>query len=241
MLITFTEEEQQHIKEVQESFAPEWERLTALINEKDNLEEPARDEIIDLYMKRQAVYDSMVEVLDAYCDQCQRERFEPTRAAGTHAIIQDAKAQAPIILEIIHRETVREYEGLNAEAVYDRGVGIIKKGKFFVNADYATNWLKEELKLHIEALRDDNYNLQMLLTAIIEAVEASPYTDKEKPGQAQAAEVLAFKHLPLSITPDNAIFKANMPMYHGKATDALATLSHKDVTENPMHILFYGL
>ena len=242
MLIEFTPEEQQHIKEVQESFTPEWERLTAKIHGYEDIgaerDEKTRKELGELYMQRQAVYDSMVEVLDAYSLQCQQERFEPIRAAGAHAIVESARHQAPIILEYIHRQTIRDYEGLNAEALASMGLGTTKKGKFFVNADYATKWLKEELKLHIEALRGDNHNLQTLLKAIIEAVEVSPYTDKEKAAQTtkkqEEAEALAFKHIPLSITPDSAIFKANMPMYHGKATDALASITHKDITENPI-------
>ena len=107
MLIEFTQEEQQHIKEIQESYKPEWERLTGLIESATD-----KEERLQLIIQQQAIYDSMAEVLDAYADKCQRKRFEPIRMSGAAAVILDAKAQAPHILEMIHRETVREFEGM---------------------------------------------------------------------------------------------------------------------------------
>jgi len=234
MLITFTEEEQKHIKDIQDSFSPEWERLTSLIHAATDKEAE-----LNLLIQRQAVYDSMIEMLDAYNLQCQQVRFDEIKRDGVHAIVMHAKGQAPHILEFIHRETVRDFDGTSAEDLERLGIGTVKKGRLYVYAEYATKWLKDELRLHIEAVKDDKDNLQTLLAAIIEAVEVSPYTEADPAGKKTAAgapeqEALAFKHKPLSITPDSAIYKANMPMYHGKATDALTTLSHRDITENPI-------
>lgn len=235
MLIEFTQEEQQHIKDIQEGFKPEWERLTAEIDAATD-----KEVRLQLVIQQQAVYDSMVEVLDAYADKCQRERFDKKFNALTpvSVIIEDARQQAPIILEYIHRETVREFEGISAEELESIGIGTVKKGKLYVNADYATKWLKDELRLHIESVKADKDNLKKLLAALIKAVEESPYTcgadtTRTKGGQTEP-QALEFKHTPLSILPDSAIFKANMPMYHGKATDALAVLTHKNLTENPI-------
>ena len=133
-------------------------------------------------------------------------------------------------MSYIHRDTAKMCEHLDAEALHNLGIGSLKKSTFYVNSKYATDWLKSELRLHIEALREDPAALQELLQEIIEAVNSSPFTDD----QTQGGNFSSVNHLPLSITPDSAIFKANMPMYHGKATDALATLSSKDVTENPI-------
>lgn len=232
MLIDFTEEQQQHIKEIQEAYKVEWDRLALLKNSTTNKE--MRDQFIT---QMQAVYDSMVEVLDAYSMKCQREYFEKFKNGTAYDIVNHAREQVPRILEFMHRDIVREYEGLSEVALKDLeflGMGIVKRGKFYFFTDYATRIVREELQLHIEALRDDKDNLQTLLKTIIEAAEASPYTDNSKPTKAQEEEALAFKHLPLSIMSDSAIFKSNMPMYHGKATDALATLSHRDITENPL-------
>jgi hypothetical protein len=83
--------------------------------------------------------------------------------------------------------------------------------------------MREVLQRHIEALKDkpEGAQLQGIVDSI---VQASPYTVDPAAAPAKA-EI---------ITADSAIFKANMPMYHGKATDALATLSSKDITANPI-------
>jgi len=225
MLITYTPEEQQHINEVQASYKQEWEALEAKINDATDTEE--RNALVLQY---QAIYESMVEVLDAFSDKCQRERFEAIKAGGADAIIENAKQQTPIMLQSMHRETAKLADNLTADDLQKAGMGTIKKSTFYINADYAIDWLKSELRLHIDALMGDKAKLKELLEAVIEEVNESPLVDNKK----SKTEVLSIKHLPLSITPDSAIFKANMPMYHGKATDALAAFSSRDVIENPI-------
>lgn len=134
MIIEFTPEELQHIKEIQDSYTPEWERLNALIEEQD----PAatKEERADLLMRQQALYDSMVEMLDAYSDQCQRQRFALIKG-GAKGIIENARQQAPIILSYIHRDTAKMCEHLDAEALHNLGIGSLKKSTFYVNSKYA--------------------------------------------------------------------------------------------------------
>ncbi len=81
--------------------------------------------------------------------------------------------------------------------------------------------MREVLAKHIEALKDkpEGAQLQGIVDSI---VQASPYTVDPDAAPAKA-EI---------ITADSAIFKANMPMYHGKATDVLAALSNRDITAN---------
>lgn len=83
--------------------------------------------------------------------------------------------------------------------------------------------LREVLARHTEALKDkpEAAQLQEIVDGI---VKKSPYT-VDPAAAPEKAEI---------ITADSAIFKANMPMYHGKATDALATLSSRDITANPI-------
>lgn len=89
-------------------------------------------------------------------------------------------------------------------------------------AGTATYIMREVLARHTEALKDKPEAAQ--LQSIVDSVIAkSPYTVDPAAAPAKA-EI---------ITADSAIFKANMPMYHGKATDALAGLSNKDIMENP--------
>lgn len=90
-------------------------------------------------------------------------------------------------------------------------------------AGTTTYILREVLAKHTEALKDkpEGSQLQGIVDSI---VQASPYTVAPEAAPVKA-EI---------ITADSAIFKANMPMYHGKATDALSTLSSKDITANPI-------
>lgn len=231
MLIEFTPEEQKHINDIQEAIMPEWERLTVLL--KGTTNEEARQPIL---LQRQAVYDGMVEELNAYVDKCQRERFERIRRGGVPAIIAHAKEQCPLMLERMHKELVQDTEGLPEEELAFMGVGSVKKGQFYIYADFATKRLKEELRPHIEAVLDDKDALKRLLSVIIEAVDRSPLTEKTPEDEhTKAAEQEQFiRRMPLSVAPSSAILKANMPMYHGKATDALAALSSKDITANPI-------
>lgn len=90
-------------------------------------------------------------------------------------------------------------------------------------AGTTTYILREVLAKHIEALKDKPEGAQ-LQEAVEDIVNKSPYTI-DPAAVPVKAEI---------ITADNAIFKANMPMYHGKATDALATLSNRDITANPI-------
>ena len=83
--------------------------------------------------------------------------------------------------------------------------------------------LREVLRLHTEALKDkaEAASLQEIVEAII---YASPYTvdSTEAPRKAKV------------ITADSALFNTNIPMFSGKATEALATLSSRSITENPI-------
>ena len=89
----------------------------------------------------------------------------------------------------------------------------------FDAAGLVTYIMRDVLALHAAALKGKPEADQ--LQAIVDSVvEASPYTADEAPEKA------------VVITTDSAIFRANMPMYHGKATDALAALSGRTAEEN---------
>lgn len=199
MLIEFTQEEQRHIQDIQAEYAPERASLQQEI-EKARAAGAGREELLKLHTKQQALLDRLQEELEAFSNKCQRERFVEISAAGAAAIIAHAKEQAPVILEYIHRETEKEYGGFSSETLTKTRIGTAKHGTLFINANYATGWLKEELKLHIEALMENKPALQELLEAIIEAVEASPYTDSEEitDKTEKPVEVMRFRRSPLT-------------------------------------------
>lgn len=199
MLIEFTAEEQQHIQKIQADYAPEREQLQLAIEEA-RAAGAGKNELLKLRKRQQALLDSLQEELEAYSDKCQRERFKRIQAGGADAIIAHAKEQAPVILEYIHRDTVRDYGRLTPAALKELRIGTAKQGAIYVNANNATAWLKDELRLHIEALIDDKAHLQELLETIIEAVESSPYTDNEEitDRTERPLEVMRFRRNPLS-------------------------------------------
>lgn len=194
MLIDYTSEELQHIREIQETYKPEWNNLSILVETA-----PDKEERKALILQRQTLYNRMITELDAYADKCQHKRFEPIQAAGSAAIIQNAKTQAPGILEYIHKEILKENEGLNPKALVEMGIGITKKGRFYINTNYAMQALKNELKLHIDALTDDKPALQELLEALVETVEESDFTDGAEITETEKPiQIMRFRRSPLA-------------------------------------------
>ena len=168
MLFELTAAELKQMDAIRQSYQPERARLSSALLElqgKPDKEEERRR----LLIRQQAVLDSL--------DLAQRKRFKEIEKGGADAIIENAKAQAPTLLENIHFVTAQEYKDATAEALKSMGVGTLKAGALLVNANYATHALRSELYLHIEALRDNKDGLQALLEYLIELVEASPLTD----------------------------------------------------------------
>lgn len=209
MLIKFTAEEQQRIREIQESYQPKIEELRSKINalhdelsHKTSGKEASkkRKERSALLIQLQTIISSREEEVDAYNEKCQRERFATIQASGADAIIAHAKEQAPAILEYIHRDVGNEYSSLTPAELKKLRIGTAKQGVIYLNADTAASWLKEELRLHREALIDDKEHLQELLEAIIEAVENSPYTDSEEitDRTEKPVDVMRFRRSPLA-------------------------------------------
>lgn len=83
--------------------------------------------------------------------------------------------------------------------------------------------MREVLARHIEVFKALD-KAPFLQEVVANIVKDSPYTIDPAAAPVKA-EI---------ITADSAIFKTNMPMYHGKATDALAGLNKKDIQVNPI-------
>lgn len=173
MMIELTVEEKLQSQAIIDGYQPELEALrTAMAAARDN-----KEEWLSQQVKYQAAMDNMQEELDVFLDKIQRKRFEEIAQGGASAIINHAKEQLPVLLEDIHRITRRQYKETSADTLKNMGVGTLKGDKLILNANYATQALKTELYLHIEALKDNKDTLRELLEAIIEAVEVSDLTD----------------------------------------------------------------
>lgn len=174
MFIKFTDQELKHIEGIKNEYSPKLLELQAKIDEQKG------EERLTLTHERSILSIEYRERLEKYLDDIQRERFKAIKDQGTDAILDHAKEQAPLILEQIHKDTVQYYGYLKPQALKDAKIGTYKRGKLYVNANMATDWLKDELRLHAEALQGNKAAIQDLLEIIIEAVENSPYTDNQE-------------------------------------------------------------
>lgn len=198
MLIDLTAAEKKKTQEIIDSFQPERERIADAIEAARTAGD--QEEVTRLLIQQQAVIESLETALNAIFDKMQRKRFKPIKEAGTAAIIAHAKEQAPFLLEYIHTTTNNEYAGTTAELLKSMGIGTIKDGLLYLNANYALQALRDELKPHVEALSNDQQALTELLEVLVEAVEYSDYTDNTEltDGQQKPLEVMRFRRKPLN-------------------------------------------
>ena len=179
MIIEYTEAEQKKIQDIIGNYQPDRDRLAKAYNALlDELEK--EDERHKLLAQQQALMDSLQSEISTYIDKLQKERFKPIQEAGTEAIIANAKDQIPLILKQIHDDALRNYKNINSKALKELQLATRKNGELFVNTNFAIIYLKDELRLHLNALQNDKSALQDLLEIITEAVENSPLTDNEK-------------------------------------------------------------
>lgn len=186
MLIDLTENQIQHIQAIKDKYAPELARLKA---EKEASTGEDRKRVL---IQIQAQFDLMESELDAYADNIQRERFNAI-GHDPEGILEDAREQTPKILKALYDEISKDKEAYKKETA-------TKKGVLYIKANHAADWIKSELRLHVEELRENKDALQRLFTGIIEAVEASPLTDDTDIASEdiKANEVMRFRRSPLA-------------------------------------------
>lgn len=228
MLIQYTPEELKKIKKIQDKYAKRLQDLEsqrAKIGEEHGQDsEEFKKATAEISVNR---YEFEKEV-EAYVDQIQKERFKLIEAAGVDSILENAKQQMPEIIRLTYEETIRDYP---QEDLIALGIGANRKGAFVLTSEYVANVIFSELRLHIKSLHENRPAVVELLKAIIEAAENSDFTDHKKVIRDDNKPIDEAK-ITTPLMPDSAIFKLNMPMYHGKATDALVALSNRDLIVN---------
>lgn len=195
MIIKFTPEERERLQAIRKSYDPEREALLLKIRDCTD-----KDERAQLRIQQQALFDRMDLELQAFSEQCQRERFAQI-TGGAAGIIAHAKEQAPMILEALYNESSAYFTSFDAEILNKTSFASMKGGKFYLNANYAAKSLRDELKMHIDALKDNKEALQELFAFIIETVEDSSLTDSTEITEDSIAtklEVLRFRRSPLA-------------------------------------------
>lgn len=173
MYIEYTESEIEKIRQIQEKAAPE------LIKLSQQIEKAKGQERANLLRESNILQEKLRENLAKYADKLQRQRFKKI-TGGADGIIENAREQSQIILELIYKKALIDCEDLTPEAIKELRYGTLKEGILYVNSNSAVDTLKTELKLHLEALQNNEDAFKELLGVIIEAVENSPYTDNEE-------------------------------------------------------------
>ena len=179
MIIKYTAEELQHIEDLKQEYRE------LMLQATDNKEKGR----ISLQLS---------EELIAYTESCQRERFKDLEGKPEE-ILAHAQGQIDRLLEV-------EYKELTAystpEDIKKLGLGSVTQGRAYLNANFMGELIRNELHLHIEALRDDKERLQQLFTSIVEAVEGSEYTDSTEitisPSGKTPLEVMRYRRRPLA-------------------------------------------
>lgn len=155
MLISYTAEELQEIEAIKSEFKEK------ILEETDT-------------QNRGALRIQLAYALEAFSEKCQKIRFDEM-GGDLDAIIQNAKEQIPTILELEYQE-ITKYTDKGCEDLEKIGVGTIEDDVFYINADFMGELIRNELKLHFEALQGDKQKTDEIIAYLIETLEKSPYT-----------------------------------------------------------------
>ena len=179
MLIQYTPEEAKHLEEMRLEYS------ARLIDAKDEKE------------KRMLLLQFQ-NTRDEYTESCELKHFKKL-GKNPDAILEDAKAQVEALLEMEYT-SLAKYSA--SEDLKQLGIGTEKDGKFYLSANFMGNLIADELKLHLQALKDDAERLQILLAYIVETVENSDFTDNTELDLANEEkariEVMRYRRSPLA-------------------------------------------
>lgn len=194
-----SEKELQILKSYIKKFGALSEEYQKLLQEPDTDENKKKR--IKNRTKYQAVYDECIAKIDAFHDETDRRHFKPIQEAGADAIIDFVIKQIPSII-LYHHSKIIIFNKADASFMKDNSIAIKKGNKVLLNANYEISQLRKDLKLPIEALKDDPEYSQKLLEVIVEAVENSELTDNSeidltKDSQA-ALNITRYRRNPLS-------------------------------------------
>lgn len=144
------------------------------LNHMEVIKQSYRDMLIEADPNKRAKLSlQLSSELESYSEECQRKRFEQI-ASDPQAILEHAQAQVPIILEYVYKD----YSSHTLSDDFKKlDIGEFVNGRAYLYSNFAAELVRDELKLHIEALKDDESRLQLLFSYIINGVRDSEYTD----------------------------------------------------------------
>lgn len=207
MIIEFTEEEQAKIEKIKQNYAPQVEKLQAYID--THRTEQDMQDLQETIKKFISLENALQVEVENFSLQCQQKRFDEIKKGGADAIIKNGKEQAELVIELLHKDLLNDYKNLKPKAISESlamgKIGIYKNNNIYISTNYAFYWIKEELRLHIEALKDNREKLQELMEEIIAIIESNDLTDNSEltDEEQKPLKVNRFRRSPLK---DNSIY-----------------------------------
>ena len=182
MRVNYTPEEQQHLSGIFDKY-------------RDQLETATGEARTQLIIQQQ-------EELDAYFDACEQKRFDEL-GKDPEKILENARQSVFDLVKWRYEALAGQYP---AEDLVQLGIAEEQDGVLRIADLVMVEMLRDELRLHIDALKDDKPRLYLVYEAIAEAATSTQYTfSAEKPTLSQSS-----------------IYDLSAPMYRGKGTLALA-------------------
>lgn len=154
MIINYTPEEEQHFSEIKRKY--------------DELKQHADKE----EMKR-LVLQCQQEIAD-YVEACQRERFKELEGKPAK-ILKHAENQINDLLKLQYKYVFDCMAPNDLPVLVKNGIVCTENGENYLHAQFAVDIIKEELKLHIEALKKDEKHLQKLYDSIVKSINNSAF------------------------------------------------------------------
>jgi len=173
MLFNYTAEELQEIEQIKAKYA----KMAATATSPD---------------ERAQISLQLSDELEAHYNKCQRFHFEKF-GGNTDLILKNVKDQADILLEYEHNEIVK-YSNNEDMLLFD--LGEVRAGNFCFYKDFAENFLRNEFKLHLEALRNDDRSFRQIMAYITEAVKKCPFVIEKKDTSADFPGQLSLFDMP---------------------------------------------
>lgn len=154
MIVNYTPEEEQHFSEIKRKY-----------EELKQHADKAETERLVLQCQQE---------IEVYVDACQRERFKELEGKPAK-ILKHAENQINDILEMQYKYVFEYMAPNDLPMLIKNGIVCTENGKNYLHAQFAVDIIKEELKLHIEALKKDEKHLQKLYDYIIKSINNSAF------------------------------------------------------------------
>jgi hypothetical protein len=226
MIVKYTEQEEQQLKKLGRVAGAKLDRLNQIIRESTKDSEEYKNAIkeateldYELFKARAAIYN-----------QAEQREFSKV-SSSVKSIVQNAKEQTEAIIDDIYQTMFYILNGM--QDTIERVENHLKAGDaskegegFLLDSAWTIERIRTHLHLHFDALKNHDAAIKEINDYIIAAVARKPFLDAMSKYDATAPTKQRFDP-PLPLTTD-----AFFPIYHGKPTRSLATMSSRMIRKD---------